>query len=1435
MTLADRSVTVRLSADVKPFIAQMAKAEAAAKRLRDGLGDSWEPFEQETRKQKQKAPRQAEEVAGAFMRSFTRHVTAAAKSLPSLQLAADASDAQIKLASLRQGLVDLADKRINVDVSAVAALSELRAIQLELERLGTSAEIDVRADAAAALAQLRVVQREVDRLGGETAQVEVDADSAGAQAKLGAVGSEVSRLNGRKANVAVNADTGRALLGIAAVAAALTALPAVTTVTVGVGVLGGALTAAGLGAVGMAAAAVPAIGRVNEALRETESAAGGAGGAMVSAAQKAAESAASALSMAQAHDRVRDAAHGVRMAQRGVGDALRDVKDRQDALRQAQENAGLVAERVSLAAEAGARRVADAERTAADSHRATQRALEDLTRARERALERLEDLALATEGGALSEERAQISIRRAQADLARVNAPGSGATALDREDAELRVREAEFALKRLKESNADLADEQAKANREGVEGSDEVRAAKEAVEAATRREADAERALGDARAQAARDSAAAQREVRQASDAVARAQRDIGDALRRVADAQHAVSQAERNQLRAKQQLRLELLQQKAAMEQAGGAAGGAASKMSQLSKEEQRLARDIKAFSDEYLDWQRSLQPDIFPTIRSGLTLMTAGMKASTPVIKSSAFALTTLAQRASEGLENEQWTRFFDTMTVMAPKAIDGLGTSMGNLLGGLAGILEAFAPKTDDVLTWLKNVTQEFENWGQGLGDDNRFVKFMDYAEKVTPKVGQLVSNLGQAISNLLAGSADPGAGMLDLLVELSEVLANLTPAQYEAAAKAIGLIVAAIKLGTAIKLGVFVTLAEVLSKLSPGEIEAVALAIAGLVIAAKGYQAVSAAAGIWEKFGGSVDKAGSAAERNKGKLSKLGEAAGAVSGVLAATTALGMLDNSLNGLDTKLGSMSNEMSEFAKTGQLSGKLAEQWGDSLDTVVKNVDSWGEALGRASGTSESFREAISRLANPGPLEGFKTSYLGLLNVVTLGTTEFDKSAEQIGFMDQELANLVANGRAGEAQQAFARFAQEAEAMGVPVGKLKEIFPQYTEAVGNAGIASTAAAVGIDEAKQKMDGLQKSIDTFAGRTDALQAIRNMETAYKDAARAIEAANGKLVINRGMTDQQRDAVILAREKFTGYIESIRLAADGAEKLSGKTGDATLKVVEQLPKLAELAGKSSEAKSQILLLAAAYGISAADAEKAMQGGKGLRDVLAELKSKQIKIDMDTAEAEARLKVVARQLEDLQRRAQLKLVGGDNPTSARGNAWGGIQYADGRPDYMAAGGIRAVGANPSARIATSPQLISGRSGPDVIFAEAGMESFIPLDPAKRTRGLQVLDETARLMGQAVVPMSGAVSNTSSSVSNTASSSTVTNWSRVSRPTQTSHVSSSSATYNTAAGGPVAGPGGEGGGGPAVVVQNMQVREQADIAEVAARISMRRRSRG
>ncbi|MFD8565169.1 hypothetical protein ACFV1N_48570 [Streptosporangium canum] len=311
-------------------------------------------------------------------------------------------------------------------------------------------------------------------------------------------------------------------------------------------------------------------------------------------------------------------------------------------------------------------------------------------------------------------------------------------------------------------------------------------------------------------------------------------------------------------------------------------------------------------------------------------------------------------------------------------------------------------------------------------------------------------------------------------------------------------------------------------------------------------------------------------------------------------------------------------------------------------------------------------------------------------------------------------------------------------------------------------------------------------------------------------------------------------------------------ATAQDSLSGKTIAARDAFLQQLPKLMELAGSNQKAKDEVLKLAEAYGISAADAEKAAKGGRELRDVLAELKSKEITI---TVKTEYQDELSREALREASKRADGGIYG---TAGQQYMAQGGIREAAGTV-LMASGGVRSVGSAPGAMIATSPRLIAGRAGPDVIFGEAGAEAYIPLSPSKRARGMEVLSATADIMGQALVPLgavgssvsNAATSINSSSVSNTmiggarsSSSSMSINSSRVSRPVQGGY-----------AGGP--GSGGAWSGADVaqiagqlativsridsmerrspITIENMQVREQADMDAVAAAMYARLGSKG
>ncbi|MFF4417098.1 hypothetical protein ACFYY8_31645 [Streptosporangium sp. NPDC001559] len=1183
--MTERSVSVSLRAKVSSFITGMRQAKTETVDLGRKMTE-----------------------AGANADNFRKRLEAATKALPKIEIDADSTPAEIAFAQLRAQMEQLASKRIGIDIDDGAARAELAQIERDLQDLQRSnANVSVNADIGTALAELR------------------------------AIDSEISKVDGKTARVNVNADVAGALSGIAMVGAALAALPAAVSIGVGVAGLGAAFAAAGAGAGAFAAVALPGLARVNEALKQTESAAGGggAGGAMKSAAQSAAEAASRSLRLAEAQDRVADSAAAVKKAQQGVKDALQGVKEAQEGVRQAQENAASAAARISEVQAAGARRIADAERSVQDAHRATQRAIEDLTRAREQAQEKLEDLALATEGGALAEERAQLSIRRAQQNLNRVNQPGSGASKTDKDEAELALREAEFNLKRLKESNADLAKERAEADAKGVEGSDEVVRAKEAIEAATRREAEAERAVADSRAQAARDVAAAQSDAARAARDVAAAQRDVGDAQRKVAEANAAVIKAQRDQLRATQRLKLEQLQQRAAMEAAGKAAGGgggAASKMAELSKAERALAEDIKHFTDAYLKWQRELQPDVFPVISQGLGLMERTLPKLTPLVQSSSAAFSVLLTDAEKALAGPFWNTFIYNVNTQIPGAIIGLGRSFGNVAVGAAGVVDAFLPFAPTMVKGVEDVTRAFAEWGQNLKSSNGFHEFILYAQQNAPAVWELIKSVAEALGNIVEAVAPLGAGSLSGLALLARLVAGM----------------------------------------DPQHIQMIAIAIAAI----KTVQAGLKVASFFSDFGDMIDK-------TKSKAKDFGTAVG--------------------GLNEKFGGLAGSL--VGSAGLAGGLLI--LGDRFSAAADEASRFADVTAAKGG---------------GDLEGQIQSI----------TDELGRMREQVGF---SILDTV-------------YFSDSSSEAATKVEALESKLAELTHQQELNAVATDLAGKAIDVTKQRMDGLQQSLDTFAGRTDALQALRNLERAYQDAAVAIEASNGKLAISKDMTDKQRAAVVEAREKFAAFVDSVRIAADGQKTLSGRTYEATKTVLEQLPQLGALAGRNKEAKEQVLLLAQAYGISRADALKAMEGGKKLKDVLAELKSKQIRIDLDTKKAREEFQAL---LKSFSLASPTIPVGIAAP--AKKKAYGGISHISG-VELMASGGIRSAGSSPSAMIATSPYMISGRSGPDVIFGEAGWEAYIPLDASKRGRGLDVLGAAASAMGMAVVPQQVAAASSAPS---------------------------------------------------------------------------------
>ncbi|TDD54592.1 hypothetical protein E1286_05225 [Nonomuraea terrae] len=402
------------------------------KEIQRGISDQlkgvYEPLKEETRKQRQQAPKDGDQIGGSFAQAFRRRLEAGLKALPKAELDADATAADQQVQALRARLATLADQTIGIDIDAGAAETELAAIQRELAAIdGDAVTIDVRTDIATALAELAAVESGMNRVGGIVARPRVDVDISGALASIGTISA--------------------ALAGLAAI-------PVAATVGAGVASLAAPLAAAGIGFAGLAAVAVPSVSRIGEALQQQEQAQKAATTATAGAAGAAQQAQIQALNLAAAEDRVADAKRDAKTAEDDLTRARQEAKRAAEDLARAVANAALDEESAALAVEEARQRLAEVQADPKAGELERKRAELDVRQAEQRAKD-------------TQARNKQLQQDQKTADKAGIEGSDQVVAAKKRiEDANNRVEDAERQLRLMQLQQAAAAQQSAAANRQ---------------------------------------------------------------------------------------------------------------------------------------------------------------------------------------------------------------------------------------------------------------------------------------------------------------------------------------------------------------------------------------------------------------------------------------------------------------------------------------------------------------------------------------------------------------------------------------------------------------------------------------------------------------------------------------------------------------------------------------------------------------------------------------------------------------------------------------------------------------------------------------------------------------------------------------------------------------------------------------------------------
>ncbi|MDT0470011.1 hypothetical protein [Streptomyces gibsoniae] len=654
------------------------------------------------------ATRQGNDTGGAFASSLRRKLEEAFRAMPKLDIRLSDTGVDAELARLRARMETLSQKRIGIDVDAARAEAEVQAIDEELRRLGERhPNVAVRADTATARAALAELRAEIAAVDAKDPHVRVKVDTAEAQGALMSLGIQI---------------------------AALTAIPLGPVLAAGLGAVVSAAAAAGAGIGALALAAVPAIKGVTTAIqaksaaeKESSSATDNSAAADKRAEQSALQMAGAQQALTSAH---RQAARSIVQANRQIADAERAVAD--------------ATQRAADQRRQAAQNVEHAERSLATAQKQEQQAQQDLTQARADAAQQLATLNDKLTDGALSQRDAALQVQEAAIELAKVKAANQAGTATDTElaRAQLSYDQAVQAQKEQSKSYAQLQKDADKARKAGVDGND-------AVKKAAGQLADAQQNVKDqveALAQAHRD--AARTEV-QAAQAVADAQRSLADAVQNAADTQVQAADSIASAERGVESARLSSID---TTSKATTKTDAYRQALAKLTPEQRKLYDSIagpKGLTPAFKDWSKSLQPDVLPILVRGVDAAKNALPALTPLVKAAAGAVRELFDMASRALKSPFWQGFKDDIDKSAKPAIVGLGVAFGNILTGMAGIIDAFLPHMSGIASTMQRITKRFADWGRGLRGSPAFEAFLKYAADKGPLIAHALGGVAAAL--------------------------------------------------------------------------------------------------------------------------------------------------------------------------------------------------------------------------------------------------------------------------------------------------------------------------------------------------------------------------------------------------------------------------------------------------------------------------------------------------------------------------------------------------------------------------------------------------------------------------------------------------------------------------------------------------------------
>ncbi|MFD5419504.1 hypothetical protein ACFWJT_15945 [Streptomyces sp. NPDC127069] len=515
---------------------------------------------------------------------------------------------------------------------------------------------------------------------------------------------------------------------------------------------------------------------------------------------------------------------------------------------------------------------------------------------------------------------------------------------------------------------------------------------------------------------------------------------------------------------------------------------------------------------------------------------------------------------------------TKAFATLTALFPKLTPLVAGASGqldrlmNILGGAVqstgfdNFMSRFAAFATDTLaraiTGAVRLAEAFKAGGSGR---EGIAGFMAFAREVGPEVGETLRNLGVMLGRLLVAASSTGVGLLSLVNVFAKLVNAIPP--------------------------------EVLSRLVQVATTFTLVRLAAAGLAAIGPMMTAAATGISAfiraaRFGGVASAIAGVTQQ----LTLLQKSTVVLAVLAAVAIGINELAENARGAPPDVDKLTTSLKNLAATGKFTGELKKTFGD-VDGLVQKIQQIGvETKKAADATKGAFGFRIPVLDDIGNWLGTKFADM------TKGEKSLTALKEDFQGLDKALAGLASSGHADVAAESFRRISEAAGAQGISLDKVKELLPEYGEAVAalNAEQQLTARGMGLfgeqavavqaklDAQKASTDGLRQAIQALNDvNRSALGGMIGFEAAIDAAAKAAAENAGSLHMIDGVLDLNK--------------EKARNAASALADLASKTDEAASSARESGASWETVNGIYARGREQLIASAVQMGLTTEQAQ------------------------------------------------------------------------------------------------------------------------------------------------------------------------------------------------------------------------------------------------